>query len=368
MMPAARIEINHGVQHGVLKGRGTAFNPANRFERTRREAFDDGWEGQEDGPPPVTTLIRDATRTIIARNDSPDLGFGASVNPYRGCEHGCVYCFARPSHAYLGYSAGLDFETKIVFKPEAARLLEKELSRASYKPTVIVLGSNTDPYQPVERSLGITRSVLEVMERFAQPVSIITKSAMVLRDVDILGRMAAKGLAQVHISITTLDPALARVMEPRAAAPARRLAAIAGLVQAGVPVGVMASPVIPGVNDAELEAILEAAAKVGARDAHAQLLRLPHELGPLFSDWLDKHMPERASHVLSLIQQSRAGKLNDAQFHTRFSGTGPYAELLTQRFIRAARQLGLERDMPELDVAQFRVPQVERDEAQMSLF
>jgi DNA repair photolyase len=368
MAPASRLQINHAVKHGVIKGRGTAMQPPNRFERAHSEAFDDGWDLPEDTDRPATALIRDASRSIIARNDSPDLSFDRSVNPYRGCEHGCIYCFARPTHAYLGLSAGLDFESKIVFKPEAARLLEKELSRAGYKPAVIVLGSNTDPYQPVERTLNITRSLLEVLERFNHPVSIVTKSAGVLRDADILGRMAAKNLAQVHVSITTLDPALARAMEPRAASPARRLAAIAALAQAGIPAGVLASPMIPGLNDAELEAILEAAAKAGATSAHSLLLRLPHELGAMFTDWLNKFLPDRAAHVLSLIRQSRAGQLNDSGFHSRFTGTGPYAELLTKRFERAARQFGLAGKRQELDVSRFCVPHAVREVMQMSLF
>ncbi len=354
---------------GALKGRGTAQNPANRFEHEHLEAFDDGWELAEDAPPPQTSLIRDATKSIIAHNDSPDLFFDRSVNPYRGCEHGCIYCFARPTHAYLGFSAGLDFETKIIFKPEAARLLEKEFSRAGYKPSAIVLGSNTDPYQPVERTLGITRSLLEVLERFNHPVSIVTKSAGVLRDVDILGRMAAKNLARVHLSITTLDPALARAMEPRAASPARRLAAITGLAQAGIPVGVLASPMIPGLNDAELETILAAAAKAGATgSATTAAPGARYELGQLFTDWLHTHLPERAAHVLSLIRQSRSGKLNDPHFHTRFTGAGPYAELLTQRFERAARQLGLNGERPKLDISKFCVPHTPREVVQMSLF
>ncbi len=368
MVPASRLQINTDVKHGALKGRGTARNPANRFERERVEAFDDGWNMPEDEPRPQTTLMRDASRSIIARNDSPDLSFDRSVNPYRGCEHGCIYCFARPTHAYLGLSAGLDFETKIVFKPEAARLLEKELSRPGYKAGTIVLGSNTDPYQPVERTLSITRSLLEVLERFNHPVSIVTKSAGVLRDMDILGRMAAKNLAQVHLSITTLDPVLARAMEPRAAAPARRLAAIAGLAQAGIPVGVLVSPMIPGLNDAELESILEAAAKAGATRASSLLLRLPHELGDLFTDWLQNYLPERASHVLSLIRQSRAGQLNDSSFHSRFTGSGPYAELLTQRFERAARQFGLDGRDAKLDLSKFCAPHAAREVLQMSLF
>jgi DNA repair photolyase len=369
MVPASRVQINLEPLAGAAwKGRGTAQNPAHRFEREHREPFDDGWDLPGETAPPKTTLIRDTSRTVIARNDSPDLSFDRSVNPYRGCEHGCIYCFARPSHAYLGLSAGLDFETQIVFKPEAPRLLEKELSRPGYKPGVIVLGSNTDPYQPVERTLSITRGLLEVLERFGHPVSIVTKSAGVLRDVDILSRMAAKNLARVYLSITTLDPALARAMEPRAAAPQRRLAAITGLAAAGIPAGVLASPMIPGLNDAELEAILEAAAKAGATSAHSLLLRLPHELGELFTDWLNTHLPERAAHVLSLIRQSRAGQLNDSSFHSRFTGTGPYAALLHQRFERAAKRLGLQGERRQLDLSQFCVPHAAREVTQLSLF
>ncbi len=368
MVTASRLQINHAVKHGAIKGRGTALQPPNRFERAHTAAFDDGWDLPEDTDRPATVLIRDASRSIIARNDSPDLSFDRSVNPYRGCEHGCIYCFARPTHEYLGLSSGLDFESKIVFKPEAARLLEKELSRTGYKPAVLVLGSNTDPYQPVERTLNITRAILEVLERFNHPVSIVTKSAGVVRDADILARMAAKGLAQVNLSITTLDPALARAMEPRAASPARRLAAISALAQAGIPAGVLASPMIPGLNDSELESILEAAAKAGATSAHSLLLRLPHELGPLFTDWLQKFLPERAAHVLSLIRQSRAGQLNDSGFHSRFTGTGPYAELLSKRFARAARQLGLAGKQRDFDLSRFCVPHAAREVTQMSLF
>ena len=368
-MSAMMLQVGGGARADRLKGRGTALQPAVRYDRQSVEAFDDGWDREEEAAAPATTLLRDATRTIIARNDSPDLGFDRSINPYRGCEHGCIYCFARPSHAYLGFSPGLDFETKIVFKPEAARLLEKELSKARYRPEPIVLGSNTDPYQPVERTLSLTRSILEVLERFNHPVSIVTKSAGVLRDADILGRMAAKNLARVYLSITTLNPALARAMEPRAASPARRLAAISGLVAAGVPTGVLASPMIPGLNDAELESILEAAARAGASGAGALLLRLPHELGALFSDWLNKFLPERAAHVLSLIRQSRAGRLNDSSFHGRFTGEGPYAELLGKRFERAARQFKLDGGRPALDTTLFAVPGREVVGAgQMSLF
>jgi DNA repair photolyase len=368
MVPAVALQSNGQGLHGVLKGRGTAMNPAVRFESISRAAFDDGWDAVDETPAPATTLIRDASRSMIARNDSPDIGFDRSINPYRGCEHGCIYCFARPTHAYLGYSPGLDFETKIVFKPEAARLLEKELSRPGYVAAPIVLGSNTDPYQPVERSLSLTRAILEVLERFNHPVSIVTKSAGVLRDADILGRMAARRLVHVQLSITTLNPVLARAMEPRAASPARRLAAISALVKAGIPAGVLACPMIPGLNDAELEAILAAAAQAGATHAGAMLLRLPHELGALFTDWLHRHVPDRAAHVLSLIRQSRAGRLNDSNFHSRFAGTGPYAELLGARFARAARRYGLEGGRPALDTAAFSVPASGRQTAQLSLF
>lgn len=368
MSAVSRVRVKTKDVPGAIKGRGTAVNPPNRFEAARLETFDDGWDLPEAESRPQTTLIRDTTRSIIARNDSPDISFVQSVNPYRGCEHGCIYCFARPSHAYLGFSAGLDFETKIIFKPEAAKLLEKELSKASYRPSVIVLGSNTDPYQPVERTLSITRSVLEVLERFGNPVGIITKSAGVLRDADILSRMAARNLAKVHVSITTLDPVLARALEPRAASPTRRLATLRELHAAGIPTGVMASPMIPGVNDAELETILEQAALAGAQSAHTVLLRLPHELSVLFTDWLHKHMPERATHVLSLIRQSRGGRLNDPDFHGRMAGSGPYAAMLHQRFERAARQFGLAAGTASLECGQFAIPGAKATPAQMSLF
>ncbi|MDD2860257.1 MAG: PA0069 family radical SAM protein [Acidiphilium sp.] len=337
--------------------RGTPQDPANRFEATSTDAFDDGWDTLADPTPPQDTiLIRDASRSIISHNESPDLGFDRGLNPYRGCEHGCIYCYARPTHAYLGFSAGIDFETKLIFKPEAAQLLERELSRKSYIPAPIVLGSNTDPYQPVERQLKLTRAVLDVLDRFNHPVSVITKSAGVLRDADILARMAGRNLARVHLSITTLDARLARAMEPRAATPSRRLATVAMLSEAGIPVGVLAAPMIPGVNDSELEAILEASAKAGARSASAILLRLPHEVGALFEDWLHRTMPERARHVLSLIRQTRGGALNDAKFGSRFKGSGPYADLLAARFRRAAAQYGLNHAPAPLDCAAFARP------------
>ncbi len=353
---------------GAVKGRGTGQNPPIRFERESRDAFDDGWDLPEDQPPPQTALIRDASRSIIARNDSPDIGFDRSINPYRGCEHGCIYCFARPSHAYLGFSPGLDFETKIVFKPDAATLLEKELSKPGYVAQPIVLGSNTDPYQPVERTLKITRSILEVLERFNHPLTIVTKSAGVLRDADILGRMAKLNLVRVYLSVTTLNPTLARAMEPRAASPARRLSAVTALTQAGIPAGVLAAPMIPGLNDAEMENILEAAAKAGAIGAGFTLLRLPHELGELFTNWLNTHLPERASHVLSLIRQMRGGKLNDANFHGRFAGQGPYAEMLAKRFARAVRQYGLSAERFTLDTSKFLAPSTQKEVMQLSLF
>ncbi len=338
------------------KGRGATLNPPVRFESRAVEAFDDGWSppGEAEGPPPLaTTLIRDQSRSAIAWNESPDIGFDRAVNPYRGCEHGCIYCYARPSHAYLGLSPGLDFETRIVFKPDLARLLEREISRPGYQVKPIALGSNTDAYQPVERRLKLTRAVLELFERTGHPFTIVTKSAGVLRDLDILARMAARNLARVHVSLTTLDPGLARRMEPRAAQPASRLRAMAELARAGVPVGVMAAPMIPGLNDAELEQILEAARRHGARHASFVLLRLPHELKELFENWLAEHVPERARHVLALVRETRQGRLNDPNFHARMRGSGPYAALLAGRFRRAAKAHGLAEPVPPLDCRQF---------------
>ena len=357
------------------RGRGATISPPNRFDATAVAPFDDGWEtlsaGMAELAPLQTTLTRDSSRTVISWNQSPDIGFERAVNPYRGCEHGCVYCFARPTHAYLGYSPGLDFETKLLFKPDVAELLEKELRKSGYVARPLALGSNTDPYQPVERTLKLTRAVLQVMERCGHPVTIVTKSAGVLRDLDILKPLAARNLVRVYLSVTTLDAKLARVMEPRAATPARRLEAVAALVQAGVPAAVLAAPMIPGLNDAELERILEASAKAGAQSAGYVLLRLPHELKQIFEDWLHEHYPDRARHVLELIRETRAGGLNDSRFGQRFSGTGPYADLLASRFARAARALGLDQ-RAELDCTQFTPPQAATRsgfaEAQMSLF
>jgi len=356
------------------RGRGATINPPVRFDRQSASDFDDGWDTLAaefgDLPPLPTTLTRDSSRSVISWNSSPDIGFDRAVNPYRGCEHGCVYCYARPSHAYLGFSPGLDFETRLVFKPEVGQLLEKELRKPGYVARTLALGSNTDPYQPVERTLKLTRSVLEVMDRYSHPVSIVTKSAGVLRDLDILTSLAKRKLVRVYVSVTTLDPALARIMEPRAATPARRLTAIAELTRAGVPAGVLAAPMIPGLNDAEMEKILEACSRAGARTAGYVLLRLPHELRQMFESWLNTHFPERARHVLSLIRETRAGALNDSRFGERFTGTGVYADLLARRFGRAARQWGLDGHRDGLETGLFQVPREARGmaESQMSLF
>jgi DNA repair photolyase len=347
---------------GVRRGRGAVSNPANRFERTRTDAFDDGWgtlaEAMADLPPLATSLTRDTSRSALTWNDSPDIGFDRSINPYRGCEHGCIYCYARPTHAWIGLSPGLDFEARLHFKPEVASLLEKELRKPGYVPRPIALGANTDPYQPVERTLGLTRQVLEVLDRFNHPVTIVTKSAGVLRDMDILTRMAARSLVQVCFSVTTLDNRLARTMEPRAATPLRRLAAMHELARAGIPVGVLAAPMIPGVNDAELEKILEASHAHGARAAGYVLLRLPLEIRQMFEDWLNAHMPDRAARVLALIRETRAGRTYDSRFGTRQTGTGPYADMLARRFAVATKRLGLDkaRENGALDCSRFAVP------------
>jgi len=324
-------------------------NPAGRFERFALEL-------EEALPRLDTVVIPEKTRTIIARNDSPDVGFDRSINAYKGCEHGCVYCFARPTHSYLGLSPGLDFETKIFSKPEAARLLRAELGKRGYRCATLALGTNTDPYQPVERELGITRSVIEVLLEHRHPVSVVTKSTLVLRDLDLLAAMARDNLASVFFSVTTLDPKLARTMEPRAATPLRRVEAMRTLAEAGVPVGVLASPMIPALNDAELERILETCAGAGARWANTILVRLPHEVKELFVAWLDTHFPQRAEHVLSLLRGMRGGKLYDPAFGERMCGKGPYAELLRKRFEVACRRLHLNETPRELDATLFRVP------------
>jgi DNA repair photolyase len=350
------------------KGRGAHSNDSGRFESEKRVAFDDGWGGADDTPPPLqTTLSVDTTRTIIARNNSPDIGFDRSINPYRGCEHGCIYCYARPSHAYLGLSPGLDFETRIFYKPQAAALLAAELAKPGYSCRPIALGSNTDPYQPAERRLGLTRAVLEVLLDFHHPVTIVSKSALIQRDLDILADMAKQRLVNVTISVTTLDRVLARQMEPRAATPERRLETIAALAAAGVPTGVLAAPMIPALNDEELEHILERARAAGAATAGYTLLRLPLELKPLFKEWLEARFPNRAAHVLSLVAQTHGGRLYDSAWGKRMTGYGPYAEVLRARFDRACRRLGFNaRHNDALDTARFRPPPRKGD--QLALF
>jgi DNA repair photolyase len=339
-----------------LHGRGALSNAVSRYDTAKRALFDDGWERDDELPPLKTEVIVDATRSIIARNDSPDISFSQSINPYRGCEHGCIYCFARPSHAYLGMSPGVDFETRLFAKPNAAELLAKELSSPNYVPQVLAIGTNTDPYQPIEKRLRIMRSVLEVLRDFNHPVAIITKSALILRDLDILAPMAEQGLAKVALSVTTLDRDLARMMEPRAATPPRRLHAIRELHKAGVPVGAMFAPVIPALNDAEMESVLEAVAEAGGQSAGYVLLRLPLEIKDLFREWLETNVPDRAKHVMSLVRQMRGGKDYDSEWHIRGRGRGPYADFLSRRFHLAARRFGLNKSKTPLVLNRFKRP------------
>ncbi len=340
-----------------MKGRGAISNRTGRYEPTTRERIDDGWAlPPEEETRPDTRVLRDTSRTVIARNTSPDLGFDRSINPYRGCEHGCIYCYARPSHAFLGLSPGLDFETRILVKPDAAKLLEAELAKPGYRPAVIALGTNTDPYQPLEKRLRITRSILEVLAECRHPVAIVTKSALIRRDLDLLAPMARQGLAAATISLTTLDAKLSRVMEPRAASPERRLETIRALTQAGIPTGVLIAPVIPALNDRELERLLEVAAEAGAKTAGYVLLRLPLEIKELFEEWLEAHFPGRAKHVLNLVRSMRDGKLYQSEFGTRMTGSGPYADLLAKRFRLAASRYGLARRDWQFNTALFRPP------------
>ncbi|GJE15943.1 hypothetical protein AIGOOFII_0644 [Methylobacterium marchantiae] len=324
----------------MRKGRGATANPAGRYEPARREAFDDGWDSDDELPRLRTEDVPERARTILTRNTSPDLPFDRSINPYRGCEHGCIYCFARPNHAYVGLSPGIDFETRLFHKPDAAELLERELSAKGYIPQTIALGTATDPYQPIERGHGITRAVLGVLARFRHPVGIVTKSNLVVRDIDILAPMAELGLVKVAMSVTTLDPMLARRMEPRAPHPARRLEAIRQLSRAGIPVMVMMAPVIPSLNDHEIEAVLERARECGAVEARHVLLRLPLELDDLVNDWFAEHYPGRRNHVMSLVRQARGGKAYDAAFGRRMTGSGAYADLIGQRMRLAKQRLG----------------------------
>ncbi len=341
----------------TVRGRGARSNAGGRYESQSREAFDDGWTPDDIEPTRLTTTVTaEKAKVIITHNDSPDVGFSASINPYRGCEHGCIYCYARPAHAYMGLSPGLDFESKLFFKPDAAALLERELSRPRYVPEVIHIGGNTDPYQPQERRLRVTRGVLEVLARFNHPFSIITKSALVLRDLDLLAPMAERNLVRVAVSITTLDRKLARSMEPRAATPDKRLAAVKGLSDAGVPVIVMFAPAIPGLNDHEMEAVLERATAAGARGAGYVSLRLPMEISTLFQEWLQTDHPDRASRVMSLVRQMRGGKDYDSQWGKRMKGDGPLAALMSRRFAVAKARLGLAGRLGDMDLTQFRVP------------
>ncbi|MFO1099762.1 MAG: PA0069 family radical SAM protein [Xanthobacteraceae bacterium] len=348
------------------RGRGAQSNASGRFEPIARIAFDDGWQSLDDLPPFATKVAVDTARKVITRNDSPDISFDRSINPYRGCEHGCVYCFARPTHAYLGLSPGLDFESKLFMKPDAPELLERELSAPSYVPRTIAIGTNTDPYQPIERRYALMRRILQVLDKAGHPVGIVTKSDLILRDLDILSRMAKRNLVRVAVSVTTLDPQLARTMEPRAPTPPRRLAALRGLAAAGVPVSVMVAPVIPAINDAEIERILDAAAAARVEGAGYVLLRLSHELRELFREWLAANFPDREAHVFSLIRQMRGGKENDTTFGRRMTGSGPYAWMLGRRFETACARLGLNERKTTLTTDHFVAPRARTE--QLSLF
>jgi DNA repair photolyase len=347
-------EPGTAVDRARRRGRGAVSNATGRYETLARVAFDDGWEGLEDLAPFKTSVTVDTTRKIIARNDSPDISFDRSINPYRGCEHGCVYCFARPTHAYLGLSPGLDFESKLFVKPNAPELLERELAAPGYTPKIIAIGTNTDPYQPIERRYKIMRRILEVLERAGHPVGIVTKSALVLRDLDILARMAKRDLVKVAISVTTLDAKLARTMEPRAATPPRRLEALRELVKAGVPTSTLIAPVIPALNDAEIERILDAVAAAGVRHAGYVLLRLPLEVRDLFREWLIANFPDRYRHVFKLIRDMRGGKDYDSTFGKRMTGSGPIAWMIGRRFEVACERLGFNATRVKTTTAHFR--------------
>jgi DNA repair photolyase len=348
------------------RGRGALSNGAGRFEPHAREIFDDGWQSLEDLPPFKASVTVERARTIINRNDSPDVGFDRSINPYRGCEHGCIYCFARPTHSYQGLSAGLDFETKLFAKPDGPELLVKELSKPGYEPRSLALGINTDAYQPIEKEWRLTRRILEVLRDFGHPVGIVTKSALVLRDLDILAPMAERGLAKVAVSVTSLDHKLARIMEPRAATPMRRIETLRKLSEAGVPTAVLVAPVIPAVTDAEMERILDAAASAGAGEAGYVMLRLPLEIRDLFKEWLLEHFPDRYRHVLSLVKELHGGKEYDAAFGQRMTGSGPYAWTMARRFEIAVERLGLNKRHQKLTTRHFRRPP--KAGQQLSLF
>ena len=356
---------------GTFKGRGTAWAIEHRFSSQSRSDFDDGWgtldqAALQEETAPDTRVIEESVRGILSGNDSPDIGFDLSINPYRGCEHGCVYCYARPTHSYLNLSPGLDFETRIIAKANAAERLRDALSARGYTPGQLNIGSVTDAYQPAERRLRITRSLIEVLAEARHPFSIVTKSSLVERDIDLIAPMAAQGLAAVYVSITTLDAGLARRLEPRAAAPHRRLRTVEALARAGIPVGVSVSPVIPFLNEPELEHILLAARDAGAGSAFSIVLRLPWEVNPIFQQWLDTHVPERAARIMARVREMRGGKDNDARFGSRMTGQGIWAQLLRQRFEKACDRLGLRRRRTDLDLSQFRPPA--RSAGQASLF
>jgi DNA repair photolyase len=359
-------QIGVAIDAARRRGRGAQTNASGRYETEARAAFDDGWQSLDELPPFKTSVGIDTARKVISRNDSPDIGFDRSINPYRGCEHGCVYCFARPTHAYLGLSPGLDFESKLFMKPDAPALLEKELTAANYEPRTMAIGTNTDPYQPIEREHKIMRGILEVLEKTGHPVGIVTKSALVTRDIDILARMAERNLAKVAISVTSLDPKLARTMEPRASTPMRRLEALRQLSAAGIPTVVMTAPLIPALNDSEMERILDAAAHAGVKEANYTLLRLPLEVRDLFREWLIANYPDRYRHVFTLIRDMRGGKDYDSQWGTRMKGTGPMAWMIGRRFEIACERLGLNRRRVKLSTSHFVQP--ERSGQQLDLF
>src|SRR5215210_2333343 len=354
------------VERERRRGRGAVSNASGRFEPIARIAFDDGWQSFEELPPFKTEVTLDSTRKIITRNDSPDISFDRSINPYRGCEHGCIYCFARPTHAFLGLSPGLDFESKLFAKPDAPKLLERELSAPGYEPRTIAIGTNTDPYQPIERERKIMRGILEVLERTGHPVGIVTKSALVTRDIDILASMAERSLVKVALSVTTLDPHLARVMEPRAATPARRLETLRRLAAAGVPTSVMVAPVVPAINDDEIERILDAAKMAGVQGAGYVLLRLPLEVRDLFREWLQSNFPDRERHVFKLIRDTRGGKDYDSTWGRRMKGSGPYAWMIGRRFENACEKLGLNKEKTTLTTEHFQP--LRRGAEQLTLF
>ena len=354
--PAPFTELAVAIDRERRRGRGAQSNASGRYEAEARVAFDDGWQSLDDLPAFKTTVEIDTARKVITRNDSPDIGFDRSINPYRGCEHGCVYCFARPTHAYLGLSPGLDFESRLLAKPDAPAMLARELTAADYEPRMIAIGTNTDPYQPIERERKIMRGILEVLERAGHPVGIVTKSALVARDIDILSRMARRNLAKVAISVTTLDPKLARTMEPRAPTPPKRLETLKLLSEAGIPTTVMVAPVIPALNDSEIERILDAAAHAGVKEASYVLLRLPLEVRDLFREWLMANYPDRYRHVFTLIRDMRGGRDYDSQWGTRMKGTGPMAWMIGRRFEIACEKLGLNKRRSKLTTDHFVKP------------